>query len=155
MDWFADNAWVAWLGVALVLIAVEAASVDFVFLMIAGGALAGGLMAALGAAFPAQVLVAMVVALLLVFVVRPPIKRHFMVPGGHGGIGAASLVGQVGRVLQPVTETDGRIKLHGETWSARIPDGAMVCRPGQEVRVVSIEGATAIVTGDAAGRKTE
>lgn len=155
MEWFAENPWVAWLGVALVLVAIEAASVDFVFLMIAGGALAGALVAALGVGFPGQVLVAVIVAVVLVFVVRPPIKRHFMVPAGSGGIGAASLVGRTAWVLQPVTDTAGRIKLNGETWSARTRDAGTVCEPGQQVRVVSIEGATAIVADDAAGRKSE
>ena len=49
------------------------------------------------------------------------------------------------RVLETVTETDGRVRLAGETWSARVPDGAQPCMPGDEVRVVSIDGATAIV----------
>ncbi|WP_270889361.1 NfeD family protein [Pedococcus sp. 5OH_020] len=155
MEWFSENPWVAWLGVALVLVAIEAASVDFVFLMIAGGAVAGAATAAVGAGFAAQVLVAVVVAVVLVFVVRPPIKRHFMVPAGTGGIGAASLVGRTAWVLQPVTETAGRIKLNGETWSARTRDAGTVCEPGQQVRVISIEGATAIVTGDAVGQKSE
>ena len=37
MDWLGDNPWLAWLGVALVLAAIEAATVDFVFIMLAGG----------------------------------------------------------------------------------------------------------------------
>ena len=41
MDWLTENFWLAWLGIALVLAAVEAATVDFVFIMFAGGALAG------------------------------------------------------------------------------------------------------------------
>jgi membrane protein implicated in regulation of membrane protease activity len=40
MDWFGDNPWLGWLGLALILAAVEAATVDFVFLMLAGGAVA-------------------------------------------------------------------------------------------------------------------
>ena len=53
MDWLIDNWWLAWLGLAIVL-AIEAATVDFVFLMPAGGAAAGAA-AALGAPFPLQV----------------------------------------------------------------------------------------------------
>jgi membrane protein implicated in regulation of membrane protease activity len=48
-------------------------------------------------------------------------------------------------VLQTVTTTDGRVKLAGETWSARLAEGATPVTPGQEVRVVSIQGATAFV----------
>ena len=35
MDWLTENFWLAWLGIALVLAAVEAATVDFVFIMFA------------------------------------------------------------------------------------------------------------------------
>jgi membrane protein implicated in regulation of membrane protease activity len=155
VDWFGDNPWLAWLGVALVLLAVEVATVDFVFLMVAGGALAAAVASALGASVPVQVVVAVVVAGLLLLLVRPLVKRHFMVADVSRTIGARSLVGRSGRVLQTVTENDGRIKLAGETWSARTGVGAAQCEPGQEVRVVSIEGATVIVTGDTTGRETE
>ena len=155
MSWFTDNGWLAWLGLALVLGAVEVASVDFVFSMLAGGALAGALAAAFGASFPAQVIIAVVVAAALLAMVRPLVKRYFTVPEGHGGIGAGAQVGRSAQVLETVTEHDGRVKLAGETWSARTRPGADVCLPGQEVRVVSIEGATAIVSIVAAGRELE
>jgi membrane protein implicated in regulation of membrane protease activity len=129
--------------------------VDFVFLMLAGGAAAGSAASAIGVPFPGQVVIAVVVAGLLLFLVRPVITRKFMVAEASHGIGATGLVGRSGRVLQTVTATDGRVKVGGETWSARTPQGAEPCQPGQEVRVVSIEGATVIVTSVTAGQKTE
>ena len=39
---------------------------------------------------------------------------------------------------------DGRVKLGGETWSAS-PSDPEPLEPGEEVRVVRIDGATAIV----------
>lgn len=155
MDWFADNPWLVWVAIALILAAIEAATVDFVFLMLAGGSVAAAVASALGAGIYVQVIVAVVVAILLLVTVRPLIQRRFMVSEASHTIGAASMVGRVGRVLQTVTETDGRIKLAGETWSARIADGGVVCQPGQEVRVTSIEGATVIVSGVTAGQETE
>ena len=148
MEWLTENPWVAWLGVALILAAVEAATVDFVFIMHAGGALAGGLAAALGGNLAVQVIVAVVVAGLLVFVVRPVIKRRFTEGEHDHRIGASSLVGREARVLQTVTDTDGRIKLAGETWSARVAEGSAPLRPGDDVRVIAIHGATAIVAAD-------
>ena len=64
MDWLNDNVWLFWIGVALVLAAIEAATVDFVFIMFAGGALAAAVAAGLGASFPVQVVVAVGVAVL-------------------------------------------------------------------------------------------
>ena len=146
MDWLTENFWLAWLGIALVLAAVEAATVDFVFIMFAGGALAGAVAAGLGASFPVQVVVAVATGILLLFTVRPIVKRQFMDGEVDHQIGASSLVGRSARVLQAVTDSDGRIKLAGETWSARLPAGATsTVGPGEEVRVIAIHGATAIV----------
>jgi membrane protein implicated in regulation of membrane protease activity len=102
-----------------------------------------------------QVVVAVVVSVLLLLVVRPIIKRRFMDAGSSHGIGARSLVGRTAKVIQTVTSNDGRVKLAGETWSARTSEDGAVCQPGQEVRVVSIEGATVIVSGVTAGQKAE
>jgi len=146
MDWLTENFWLAWLGIALVLAAVEAATVDFVFIMFAGGALAGAVAAGLGASFPVQVVVAVATGILLLFTVRPIVKRQFMDGKVDHQIGASSLVGRSARVLQAVTDSDGRIKLAGETWSARLAAGATsTVGPGEEVRVIAIHGATAIV----------
>jgi membrane protein implicated in regulation of membrane protease activity len=138
MSWLGDNGWLAWVGLALVLGAVEVASVDFVFSMLAGGALAGAIAAALGAALPVQVIVACLVAAALLATVRPVAKRYFSVPEGHGGIGASAQIGRSALVLETVTEQDGRVKLGGETWSAR-----------------TRQGATAIVSNVADGQESE
>ena len=146
MEWLTDNFWLAWLGIALALAAIEAATVDFVFIMFAGGALAGAVAAGLGASFPIQVVVAVATGILLLFTVRPIVKRQFMDGEMDHQIGASSLVGRSARVLQAVTDSDGRIKLAGETWSARLAAGATsTVGPGEEVRVIAIHGATAIV----------
>lgn len=146
MDWLTENFWLFWLGIAIVLAAIEAATVDFVFIMFAGGALAGAVAAALGASFPLQVVIAVATGLLLLFSVRPIIKRQFTDGEVDHHIGASALVGREARVLQAVTDSDGRIKLAGETWSARLAAGTTTSiGPGEEVRVIAIHGATAIV----------
>ena len=150
-----DSAWLVWLGAALFLGVIEAASVHFVFSMLAGGALAAAVAAALGASLPVQVVTAVVVAVALLALVRPVVKRYFTVPEGTGGIGSGAQVGRTALVLETVTDQDGRVKLGGETWSARTQPGAELCLPGQEVRVVSIQGATAIVSNVADGRNSE
>ncbi len=147
MEWLDQNLWLAWLGLALLLLAVEAATVDFVFVMLCGGAVAGAVAAALGAPVVLQVVVAVVVALLLIGVVRPIVKRQFLSGDASKDIGAGALTGRTGRVVETVTETDGRIRLSGETWSARVPAGDRPCEPGEEVRVLHLDGATAVVTG--------
>jgi len=155
MSWFGDHGWLTWVGLALVLGAIEAASVAFVFVMLAGGALAGAVAAAVGAPLAVQVIAAVGVAVALLLMVRPIVTARFMVTGGRSDIGAVAQVGRSALVLKTVTEHDGRVKLGGETWSARTAPDTPACLPGQEVRVVSIEGATAIVSNVADGRKSE
>ena len=139
-----NSGWIAWVGVALALGAIEAATVDFVFLMLAGGALGGAVAAALGASFPVQAVVAAAVSCLLLVGVRPWAKRRFTTKPGRALMGVAGNVGRAAYVLDTVTATDGRVKLGGETWSART-SGEDAIGPGEEVRVVAIDGATAVV----------
>jgi membrane protein implicated in regulation of membrane protease activity len=151
---FGDHGWLAWVGLALALGAIEVVSVAFVFVMLAGGALAGAAAAAVGFPLVIQVIAAVGVAGALLLGVRPIVKSRFMVPD-RGDIGAVAQVGRLALVLQTVTEHDGRVKLGGETWSARTAPDAAACLPGQEARVVSIQGATAIVSNVADGRESE
>lgn len=143
---FEDPAWLAWVGVALVLGAVEMATVDFTFLMLAGGALGGGTAAALGAPLPIQALVAAVTACLLLVGVRPWAKRRFSPHGPRHVMGTAAHVGRTAYVVQTVTRTTGQIRLGGEIWSARTTGDAI--GEGEPVRVTAIDGATAVVARD-------
>lgn len=152
MTWLTESPWLAWVGIALVLAAIEAATVDFVFVMLAGGALAGAATAALGGGLAIQVIVSVVTAGVLLLVVRPIVKRHFVEGEIDHRIGAASLVGREARVLQEVTASDGRVKLAGDTWSARTAEGADPIPAGSDVIVVALHGATAIVAPSPSAR---
>lgn len=169
VNWLDDHAGLAWVGLALVLGAVEVATVDLVFAMLAGGALAGAVAAAAGGGLVAQVLAAVAVAMLLLGLVRPILRRRLYADGGTASLtGTAAHVGREALVIETVTATGGRIRLEGEVWSARmapaplradvpadarpdplarpdghVPDGLL---PGLRVRVTHIDGATAVVT---------
>ena len=93
-------------------------SLDLVLLMFALGALAAAVAAGLGAPVWVAVLTFALVALGLLFFVRPP-----MVARLHAGptltTGHESLVGKTAVVAEPVDQHGGRVKLSGEIWSAR------------------------------------
>jgi membrane protein implicated in regulation of membrane protease activity len=143
------DAWVWWVIVFAVLCVVEVVTLDLVFIMIAGGALAGAAVAgldeltALPLGLPVQLAVATVVAVALLGVVRPVALRHLHQPPHRTG--AAALEGSRAVVLERVDGHGGRIKLAGEVWSARSYDSQAAFEPGQSVDVVKIEGATALV----------
>ncbi|MGW1808768.1 NfeD family protein [Streptomyces sp. NPDC002078] len=138
------DAWVWWLvgaaalGIPLVVTAMPE------FGMLAVGAIAAAVAAGLGLGAVIQVLVFVVVSVALIAVVRPIAARHSrQLPRLATGVDA--LKGRQAVVLERVDGSGGRIKLAGEIWSARALDTARAYEVGQEVDVVEIEGATAIV----------
>ncbi|MFY1676296.1 MULTISPECIES: NfeD family protein [unclassified Streptomyces] len=138
------DAWVWWLvaaaalGIPLVMTAMPE------FGMFAVGAVAAAGASGLGAGLVVQVVVFAAVSVALIAVVRPIAARHReRRPGSASGIDA--LKGRRAVVLERVDAADGRVKLAGEVWSARALDADRSYEAGQEVDVVDIDGATAIV----------
>ncbi|MEU9991758.1 NfeD family protein [Streptomyces sp. NPDC007971] len=138
------DAWVWWLvgaaalGIPLVITAMPE------FGMLAVGAVAAAVVAALGVGVVVQVLAFLAVSVALIAVVRPIAARHSR-QRPRLATGVDALKGKQALVLERVDGTGGRIKLAGEIWSARSLDTGRAYDVGQEVDVVEIEGATAIV----------
>lgn len=138
------DAWVWWLvgaaalGIPLVVTAMPE------FGMLAVGAVAAAVIAGLGFGVVAQVLSFVVVSVALIAVVRPIAARH-SAQRPRLATGVDALKGKQAVVLERVDGSGGRIKLAGEIWSARSLDAGCAYEVGQEVDVVEIEGATAIV----------
>ncbi|MER5548189.1 NfeD family protein [Streptomyces sp. NPDC001118] len=138
------DAWVWWLvgaaalGIPLVVTAMPE------FGMLAVGAVAAAVVAGLGFDAVLQVLTFVVVSVALIAVVRPIAARHSR-QRPQLATGVDALKGKQAVVLERVDGGGGRIKLAGEIWSARALDTGRAYEVGQEVDVVDIEGATAIV----------
>jgi membrane protein implicated in regulation of membrane protease activity len=135
-----------WLVIVLTAVVIELLTLEFTFLMIAAGALIGGLGTnLLGADWWVQVAVAAIVTALLLFTIRPVLLRTVgkndpVIPtnvdalAGMPGVVVAEFVGQVGSV-----------KLrNGEIWTARTESSSAVA-DGDQVSVVRVEGATVVV----------
>jgi membrane protein implicated in regulation of membrane protease activity len=145
IDWLSEHAWVTWVGIAVVLAVVELMSLDLVLLMFAIGALGAAVVAGLDGPIWLALLVFAAVSTALLFLVRPPLVERLhagpTLPTGHQG-----LVGRDALVIEPVDSRSGRVKLASEVWSART-DGDEAFDTGAEVRVIRIDGATAVVSG--------
>jgi membrane protein implicated in regulation of membrane protease activity len=140
-------AWAWWLFVAAVLAVGESMSLTFVLGLVALGAAAAGGVAALDDSVVVQAGAFCGASLLLVVLVRPIAKRHRRTPAMLR-TGAEALIGAGGRVVQPIDRYSGQVRLRGEVWSARLCDGTAdddVVPLGDHVRVLAIEGATALV----------
>ncbi|MET7703834.1 NfeD family protein [Streptomyces sp. NPDC005485] len=138
------DAWVWWLigaaglGIALVVTTMPELG------MLAVGAVAATVVARLGGGAVPQVLVFAAVSVALIAVVRPIASRHRN-QRPQLATGIEALKGMQAVVLERVDHEGGRIKLAGEVWSARTLGAEQAYEVGQEVDVVDIEGATAIV----------
>ncbi|MEU0290238.1 NfeD family protein [Streptomyces sp. NPDC052492] len=139
------DAWLWWLigaaalGIGLVITAMPELG------MLAVGAVAAAVVSGIfGGGAVAQVVVFAVVSTALIALVRPIARRHRSQRPEHA-TGVEALKGKQAVVLERVDGSGGRIKLAGEVWSARALDTGRSYDVGQEVDVVDIEGATAVV----------
>lgn len=152
MDVVSSYAWIAWLVLILAFVIIEMLSLDFVFLMLAIGSLGGLISGLFGLPWWAQLAVAAVLSILLLFLLRPPLLHALRRGGDPTRSNVDALLGQEGRVVQSFGDDGkGLVKLaNGEVWTSRLaPTGAAPAsahiEPGERVLVTAIEGATAIV----------
>lgn len=144
MEWLRETQWLWWVAGALVLGLVEITSLDLVFFMLAVAAVAAAVAAGLDQSVTVQVLTFVAVAALLLAVLRPVALRKIKPAGAALRTNADALAGRTALVLEEVTDRSGLVKLSGEEWTARTePD--TVLGVDETVRVVRIEGATAVV----------
>jgi membrane protein implicated in regulation of membrane protease activity len=142
---------VLWIVLGVLLAIAEAFTVSFLIIFFAVGALAAGGAAALGAPFLVQVVVFTVVSGLSVGAVRPMITRRLRqgeLESGDTQFGLQGVEGTKGTVLEEVGADHGLIKIDGELWQARAFDHTDKYMPGERIRVIKLEGATAIVWRD-------
>lgn len=86
----------------------------------------------------------LVVSVLLLVLVRPALRRRLWA-GTGGETGVLALQGKTALVLDRVEQHGGRVKLNGEVWTARALTDGDVFEPGEQVTVMHIDGATAVV----------
>jgi membrane protein implicated in regulation of membrane protease activity len=148
MDILTTYAWIFWIVLILVFAIIEISTLEFTFLMLAGGSLGGLVSGLFGLPWWGQFIVALVLALLLLFAVRPPLLRAL----GRGGDPARSnvdaLLGMAGVVTNDFSGNASHVKLsNGDTWTARLSNqtGDRILVEGEKVTVTAIEGATAVV----------
>jgi membrane protein implicated in regulation of membrane protease activity len=141
-------AWLLWLIGAGALAVGEMLTLDLVLLMLAGGALGGMAVALLGGALWLQLTIFIVVSGVLLVAVRPIAKKQLTDRTPLQLDGVDTLIGRTAKVSAPVDRTGGRIRLGADEWSARSQHSAESFAVGETVRILQVEGATAVV-GDA------
>ncbi len=134
-----------WLVFAVGLAGAEALTGDMFLLMLSGGALAAAGSAWLpGLPLWVDGAVFLVVSVLLLALVRPVLRRRLTAGAGLPEP-ARALEGKHALVLEPISRSQGQVKLDGEVWTARPLNDDDVYQSGEQVTVMRIDGATAVV----------
>ena len=139
------SAWVIWAIVAVGLAVGEIFTPGLFFLgPVALAAVLAAAVAAAGAGTGVALIVFIAGALASLAFLRPIARRHLHMPA-RLRTGTSALVGAKGVALERIDVHGGRVKIGGETWTARAFDENQVIEPGARVDIVKIEGATALV----------
>ena len=136
----------AWLiGATLLALAELLALGDFSLLMLGLAAAITAALALLGVPLWVEVAVFVVSSIALLFGLKPVLKRAMNKHTQSIETGPKALEGKTARVLEPVDEHQGMIRLDGDVWSARSIGPGADLAVDEVVRVLRIEGNTAIV----------
>lgn len=148
VDFLVSYGWIIWLALVLIFLTLEMFTLDFTFLMISVGSVAGLAASLFGAAWFIQILLAAALSALLIFTIRPSLLRRLSRGADPTLSNLAALIGLGGAVVSPLSRTTGQVKLgNGETWTAKLSPAVSPREIGlgERVVVVAIEGATAFV----------
>jgi membrane protein implicated in regulation of membrane protease activity len=136
---------VIWLIAGVLLAIAELFTLDFVLIMLAGGAFAAAAVGLADVSIPIQALVFAVVSTAGLVAVRPAIRKRLHRGAEPAIMGVDAIEGSEATVIEQVREGRGMVKIGGELWSARPYDMTQVIEAGEQVRVVEVRGATALV----------
>lgn len=148
LDFLTTYAWIFWLALILIFIIVEVTTLEFTFLMLAVGSLGGLVSGLLGLDWWAQIIVASLLSVLLLFVVRPPLLRMMRRGADPTRSNVDALLGLSGVVTADITGNVSHVKLtNGETWTVKLSSLTedRLLQEGERVVVTAIDGATAVV----------
>ena len=134
-----------WLGLVILFLIVEAATVTMVSLWFAGGALAALLVAALGGGIILQIIAFALVSTAMLALLRPMARKHFTPKLTKTNVD--SVIGTEGYVTSDIDNVaaTGTVKLGAMEWTARSATGEKIST-GTLVKVEKIEGVKAFVT---------
>jgi len=140
-----------WIGIMLVLMMIEAATMNLVTIWLAIGALASVFATLMGAGGVWQFAVFVIVSGIMLIFTRPLVKKY--VSTRYQKTNSDSLIGRTARITQTVNNRleTGTAFLDGKEWSVRTEDDGQILNEGEMVKVLQIEGVKLIVEKDNPG----
>lgn len=133
-----------WLGLMIVLVAIEAATVNLTTIWFAAGSLLAFFMALFNLPLGFQIAVFLVSSTLLLIFTRPIALKYLKI--GREKTNIESLIGETGLVVMDINpHATGQVKVRGQIWTAVSKNDEPI-RKDTEVTIDSIEGVKLIVT---------
>ncbi|MBS6396932.1 MAG: NfeD family protein [Clostridiales bacterium] len=139
------NPAIIWLGLIIILLIIEIATMGLTTIWFAGGALAAFISTFFGASPTTQRTIFLVLSLALLIITRPAALRYMK--KGITKTNADSLEGKTAVVTGEINNLaqTGEVMLADVSWTARSKDDACVIPAGSKVRICTIEGVKLIV----------
>ena len=136
---------ILWLGLVIVLLAVEIATVNLTTIWFAGGAIVAFISTFYGANAAAQRMLFVGISLLLLVVTRPIVVRY--VKGAKPKTNADSLIGRMAIVTKEIDNLNqsGEVMIADISWTARSREDNCKIAAGSKVKICAIEGVKLIV----------
>ncbi|NLL97297.1 MAG: NfeD family protein [Clostridiaceae bacterium] len=139
-----DNAYIyAWLGLMVILIGIEAATVNLTTIWLAGGSLVAFILALFNLPLWLQITAFFVVSIVMIIFTRPIAVKYLKVGTQRTNVDA--LIGTTGLVTMDISEHKaGQVKVKGQIWTAVSESGESILAD-TEVDILAIEGVKLIV----------
>lgn len=133
-----------WLGLMVVLVAIEAATINLTTIWFALGSLISFILSLFGLQLWFQISIFLFSSIMFIIFTRPVAVKYFKI--GTEKTNLDSLIGQKGIVIMDIEEfKTGQVRLKGQVWTAISKSGIPI-RKDSEVTVDAIEGVKLIVT---------
>lgn len=139
------NPAIVWLGLVILLLVIEIATMGLTTIWFAGGAMAAFVSTFFGASAAAQRTIFLVLSLALLIITRPIAVKYMR--RGQTKTNADSLIGRMAVVTSEVNNLAqcGEVLISDISWTARSKEDACIIPAGSKVRICSIEGVKLIV----------
>lgn len=136
---------VFWLGLMIVLLVIELATMGLTTIWFAGGSLAAFIASMASAQLWLQIILFFGVSILLLIFTRP-FAVHY-INKNPARTNADSLIGKTGIVTEEISnlESQGQVQIQGQIWTARSAKEEVTMKPGEKVVVEEIRGVKLIV----------
>lgn len=133
-----------WLGLMLMLLAVEGITLSLTTLWFALGAFVAWITAALGLPLWIQIFTFLLVSGISLYYTRPIAMKYLKI--GTQKTNVDLLIGDLGIVTTEIApiQGSGQVKVKGQIWSAKTDDNLLIA-VGENVEVVRVEGVKLVV----------